>query len=343
MPGRLARGLLAVGSAWILAGCGDGGGPAGPPAHPIVFVGFDAGPPLVAALKQGKIQGLVLQNPLRMGELGVRTMVEHLEGKAVESKVSTGEALATPENLGDPEIQALLDPAQAENRSNAGSGGSKKWKVMVIPKGTTHEFWKSVHAGALKAADDLGNVEVIWQGPVKEDDRAEQINLVRTAVASGVDGIVLAPLDARALVDPVEKAIERKIPVVIFDSGLDSSRPIAYIATDNYHGGVLGAQRLGALLEGKGRVVLLRYAVGSASTEEREKGFLDTIAKEYPDLKILSADQYAGATSESAQRISQNLVSSYRGEIDGIFCVNESSTLGMLRALDGAGLLAGRR
>lgn len=342
MPGRLACGLLAIGSALFGAGCGDRAGSGGATGRKVAFVGFDAGPPLVAALRRGKIQGLVLQNPVRMGELGVRTLVDHLEGKAVEPKVSTGETLATPENMDTPEVKALLEPAQAENRADAGAGGEKKWKVMVIPKGTTHEFWKSVHAGALQGAEALGNVEVIWQGPVKEDDRTDQINLVRSAVASDIDGIVLAPLDARALVEPVEQAIEKGIPVVIFDSGLDSTRPVAYVATDNYHGGVLGARRLGELLGGKGRIILLRYAVGSASTEEREEGFTDTIAGEFPGITYLSDDQYAGATAAQAQQVAQNLVTRHRGQIDGIFCVNESSTLGMLRALEGAGLLAAR-
>jgi ribose transport system substrate-binding protein len=185
-------------------------------------------------------------------------------------------------------------------------------------------------------------VEVIWQGPLKEDDRTQQIDLMRSAVASGIDGIVLAPLDAKALVDPVEQAVAKGIPVLIFDSGIQTKKMVSYVATNNYNGGVLAAKRLGELLKGEGRIILLRYAVGSESTEQREKGFVDTIAKDFPKITYLSNDQYAGATSDSAQRISQNLVTRYRGQIDGIFCPNESSTLGMLRALEGAGMLAAR-
>ena len=124
---------------------------------------------------------------------------------------------------------------------------------MVIPKGTTHEFWQSVHAGASKAAEELGDVEIIWQGPTREDDRTEQIKLVQNAVASGVDGIVLAPLDARALVEPVEQAIAKGIAVVIIDSALESDKVASFVATDNYHGGVLAARRLGELLKGEGQ------------------------------------------------------------------------------------------
>jgi ribose transport system substrate-binding protein len=212
---------------------------------------------------------------------------------------------------------------------------------MVIPKGTTHEFWKTVHAGAQKAADELGNVEIVWQGPLKEDDRIAQIDLVKSAVASGVDGIVLAPLDEKALVEPVEKAIERGIPVVVFDSGLESKKIVSYVATNNYNGGVLAAKRVGELLNGQGKIIQLRYQVGSESTEKREQGFQDTIRKEFPGITFLSDDQYTGATADAAQRVSQSLVTRYRGQVDGIFTNNESSTLGMLRALEGAGMLAG--
>ncbi|HEV3164492.1 MAG TPA: substrate-binding domain-containing protein [Isosphaeraceae bacterium] len=352
MSGRVACGVVVIVSAWLTSGCGGGGSetkaPGGTSASPsgssgsqgVRFVGFDASPPLVKALRQGKIQGLVLQNPLRMGELGVKTMVAHLEKQPVEKKVSTGETMATPQNMDDPDVQKLLNPPKSENRADAGSGsGKKKWRIEVIPKGTTHEFWKTIHAGAVKAADELGNVEVIWQGPIREDERSEQIKLVQSAVAAGVDGIVLAPLDAKALVAPVEQAVDKGIPVVIIDSGLESDKPVAFVMTDNYHGGVLAAERLADLLHGEGKIILLRYAVGSASTEAREQGFVDTI-KKFPKITYLSDTEYAGATSDTAQAKSQSLVTRFRGQVDGLFCPNESSSMGMLRALQGAGMLA---
>ena len=174
-------------------------------------------------------------------------MVKHLEKQAVEPQISTGEMLVTPENMNEPEIAKLIHPPQAENTSGASLSGTKtkKWRVIVIPKGTTHEFWKTLHAGTLKAADELGNVDVIWQGPQKEDDRVQQIQLVQNAIAAGVDGIVLAPLDARALVDPVEAAVAKGIPVVIFDSALESKKMVSYVATNNYNGGVLACAAAG--------------------------------------------------------------------------------------------------
>ncbi len=306
----------------------------------VFFVGFDGSPPLVEALRTGRIQGLVLQNPRRMGFLGVKTMIDHLEGRPIEKNVSTGETLVTSENMGDPLVAELLAPPKVTHDEDSGVTGAKakKWRIMVIPKGTTHEFWQTIHAGAREAAE-AGEAELIWKGPQKEDDRQQQIELVQNAIALGVDGIVLAPLDARALVGVVEQAVAKGIAVVIIDSALESDSPIAYVATDNYSGGVLAGRRLGELMEGKGPAILLRYAVGSASTDEREKGFLDTMTKEFPEVTFVSSDQYAGATAATAQVTAQNLVTRYRGQFRGIFAPNESSAFGTLRALDGAGLL----
>ncbi len=231
-----------------------------------------------------------------MGKLSVETMVKHLEKQTVEKQISTGETLVTPQNMNDPDVAPLIHPPQVDNTSDASLSGSKskKYRVIVIPKGTTHEFWKTLHAGTLQAAKELGNVEVIWQGPQKEDDRVLQIQLVQNAVAAGVDGIVIAPLDSRALVEPIEAAVAKGIPVLVFDSALESTKQLSYVATNNYHGGVLAAQRLGELLKGEGRVILLRYAVGSESTEQREKGFTDTLSKDFPRIKLISDSEYAG-------------------------------------------------
>lgn len=216
--------------------------------------------------------------------------------------------------------------------------------LAVIPKGTTHEFWKSVHAGALQASKELG-VEIVWKGPLQENDRAGQIAEVENFINRGVAGICLAPLDDTALRKPVSTAMGRKIPVVIFDSGLKSEDYVSYVATDNHKGGTLAGEHLAKLLGGKGKVALLRYMEGSASTDERERGFLDAV-KKHPGIEVASQNQYAGATSDTAQKASENLLNALRGPegglvIDGIFCPNESSAFGMLRALQGA-KLAGR-
>jgi len=225
------------------------------------------------------------------------------------------------------------------NRSK--STGGKKLTIAVIPKGTSHEFWKSIHAGAVKAARELSaagsEVEVIWKGPLREDDREQQIQVVEGFASQGVNGIVLAPLDNHALARPVEEAKNSGVPTVIIDSGLESQAIVSFVATDNRKGGVLGADRLGELLGGKGKVILLRYAEGSASTEEREAGFLQEMKAKYPNIELISTDQYAGATRDTAKTASENLLNRFGDDVQGIFCPNESTTAGMLSALQDIG------
>jgi len=221
------------------------------------------------------------------------------------------------------------------------------YRTAVIPKGTTHIFWKSIHAGAIKAQQELKaagvNVEVIWKGPLKEDDRESQIRVVEDFITRGVSGIVLAPLDDAALRMPVKDAVNNGIPVVIIDSGLKSEDYTSFVATDNYIGGRKGGERLAEILGGKGKVIMLRYQEGSASTMNREQGFLDVLKEKYPDIEVVSANQYGGATTESAYQASENLLAPLRTAdgkltIDGIFCPNESTAFGMLRALEDSGL-----
>ncbi len=219
------------------------------------------------------------------------------------------------------------------------------YQIAVIPKGTTHEFWKSIHAGTIKAQRELEAegipVRILWKGPLREDDRDQQIQVVENFTARRVSGIMLAPLDSQALVKPVGNAVAARIPVVVFDSGLKSDKHVSYVATDNFKGGQLAGEHMGKILGGKGKVILLRYAVGSASTEEREAGFLDGL-KKFPGITLLSADQYAGPTRETAYANSQNLLNRFGREVDGIFAVNENSTIGMTKALRDIGRAGGK-
>ncbi|RYZ10217.1 MAG: sugar ABC transporter substrate-binding protein [Myxococcales bacterium] len=218
-------------------------------------------------------------------------------------------------------------------------GAPSKLRIAVVPKGTTHEFWKAVHAGAAKAAQEL-SVDIIWKGPLKEDDLKSQVDLVQSFTAQGVSGMVLAPLNDTALVAPVRAAVKSGVPVVIFDSDLKGGDQASFVATDNRAAGRLAGEKLGALLGGKGNVVLLRYQEGSASTNHREEGFLEAIRK-FEGVKLLSDNQYGGATTESAFAASENLLlaqNAGKGQVQGVFCPNESTTFGMLLALEKAGL-----
>jgi len=225
-------------------------------------------------------------------------------------------------------------PGDGESAAGEAADGGERLQIAMIPKGTTHIFWRSVHFGALKAAEEL-NVDVQWRGSQKESDREEQLNVIQGFINKKVDGICLAPLDADAMVRPVREAGRGGIPVVIFDSGLnaDSSTYASYVATDNFRGGQMAGQVMGEKLGGKGNVVVLRYNQGSESTHQREEGFLEAI-KAFPEIKVISSDQYAGTTTESAMDKAQQVFNRYGDQINGIFAVCEPNAEGVLRALE---------
>lgn len=221
------------------------------------------------------------------------------------------------------------------------SADAGKPTVAVIPKGTTHIYWKSVEAGAKKAADELG-VKVTFIGPQREDDRSQQIDLVKNQALQN-DAIVLAPLDAVALRDVTQEVAGQGKPVVIIDSSLENSAGFitSFVSTDNREGGRIAARALAESLGKKGKVAVMRYMQGSASTDFREQGFLEEIAK-FPDIQVTSAEQYAGATASQAQDTATNLLTRLaEGDglsVQGIFCSNQTSTYGMLQALRGKAL-----
>lgn len=224
--------------------------------------------------------------------------------------------------------------------AGCGSGASDgaddaRWDVAVIPKGTTHEFWKSVHAGARKAEQEL-DVSLTWMGPSKEDDREAQIQVVENFVSKGVDGIVISPLDDTALVPALKDADDNGIPVVVVDSGVEWDGYQSFVATDNRQGGVVAARHLAESIGGAGTVMMMRYVEGSASTSKREVGFLDTMAAEFPQIEVVSANQYGGVTTEACYQTAENLLNTHR-DVDGIFCACEPTTFGMLRALQDSG------
>jgi len=220
------------------------------------------------------------------------------------------------------------------------------YTIAVIPKGTTHEYWKAVQAGTVKAQRELTaaglSVNVIWKGPLKEDDREQQVQVVENFIGRRVSAIVIAPLDSNALVAPLAAAVQGKIPVVTIDTGLNSPLPSCYVATDNREGGRVAARTLAGLVGPHGRVLMLRNAVGSANTEEREDGFLEVMKQEFPGIRLVSTDQHGGVTRDNAYRTGQNLLNRFGRDIDGVFACNQPTTAGMLLALRDAGLAGGK-
>jgi ribose transport system substrate-binding protein len=217
-----------------------------------------------------------------------------------------------------------------------GASGPERLTIAVIPKGTSHVFWQSIHAGARQAAREL-DVDITWRGPLREDDRDAQVAEVENAVARRASGIALAPLDEAALVAPVLNARRGGVPVVIFDSGLKGGEFVSFVATDNDKGGALAGEHMAALLGRRGKVILLRYAEGHDSTTRREAGFLSALAA-HPEIQIVSSNQHVGADVEGAYKRAEALLSRFRTadgrlEVGGLFAPNESSAFAVMRVL----------
>ena len=214
--------------------------------------------------------------------------------------------------------------------SSPGATDPSKARIAVIPKGTSHIFWKSVHTGAKRYAREHNLPEPIWQGPPTEEDVNQQINIAANVQTAGCDALVLAPINKDGLNRTIETAF-RKMPVVVYDSGCTTDQYTAYVATDNYKGGQLAGQHLLKLLgPAGGEVAVVLVQAGSASTEEREKGFFDVVNKA-PNVKVVFS-QYGNSNTNTSMNVASNALTAHPN-IKGFFGPNESSTAGILNAL----------
>jgi ribose transport system substrate-binding protein len=212
----------------------------------------------------------------------------------------------------------------------------EKLRIAIVPKNKIGVFWQAVLVGAKLGSVALGNVEVVWRVP-QEENTLSQISVAEQCIAEGVSGIILAPLEKDSLAVPVAKAVKKKIPVLIFDSQLKGTAGkdyISFVGINNKKAGALAGEHLAKLLGGKGKVVMLRVAANQTSILDREKGFLEVMAK-YKDIQLI--DRYAGVTVDDAVNESLKMSNKLK-EADGIFCSYEQTTKAMLIALRKLGL-----
>lgn len=207
---------------------------------------------------------------------------------------------------------------------------NRKRAIAVIPKGSAHLFWQSVHAGANKCGRERG-AEIIWNGPATEVDYTAQLQIIDAMINRRVDAIVLAPIDKKAMVSAVERAAREKIPVVIFDSGIDTEQYVSQVATDNFRGGELAADRIAKILDGDGEIAMVKCQPGSASTMEREDGFEQRITKVYPGIKIVDS-RYGMSDFAKSLAVTENMLTAHP-KLEALFASNESSTVGAVQAL----------
>jgi ribose transport system substrate-binding protein len=217
----------------------------------------------------------------------------------------------------------------------AGCGRSREKIIGVVPKATSHLFFVSIHAGVDRAAHDYA-VHVVWNGPNEETDHDRQIQIVDSMVVRRVDALAISATDERALAAPVERAIRAGIPVAVFDSGVEAQGYITFIATDNYGAGCTAARRLAGLVGGNGKVGMVMHKPGGTSTVLRERGFEDTIQKEFPAVTI-AARQYGMSDHARSRAAAENILSAHP-DLAGIFASSEASSLGSIQAIQSRGV-----
>lgn len=217
----------------------------------------------------------------------------------------------------------------------AGCGTSNQKVIGVVPKSTAHLFFVSIHAGVDAAAKEFG-VKALWNGPSEEADYARQIQIVDAMVAQRVDALAISATDERALAAPVERAIAAGIPVTVFDSGVNVENYTSFIATDNYGAGCTAARRLAALIGGRGKVGMVMHKPGGTSTILRERGFEQTLQKEFPSVTI-AAKQFGMSDPARSRAAAENILTA-QSDLAGIFASSEPSSLGAIQAIRGRGL-----
>lgn len=236
-------------------------------------------------------------------------------------------------------LAVVLNGCGNRTETEGGSGGVRK--IAVIPKGTSHAFWKSVEAGARQAGEEFG-VEILWDGPQKETEIDRQRAILENMLNQDAAAVAIAPLDEQGMARPIQNVIRQGVPVVIFDSNVDAEGYVSFVATDNEVGGGLGGLRMNAVLAERGveaaQIMVLRYSEGSGSTLRREKGFVDRVTEAG---HTVVAEQFTDGTPEGALTVASNmlagLVSEGRLTVQGIFASNESTSVGLLRALERLG------
>jgi ribose transport system substrate-binding protein len=215
-----------------------------------------------------------------------------------------------------------------------GCNRTHKRVVAVIPKASADLFWQSVHAGAVKGARE-NNVDIVWDGPPNETDIAGEMKIVETMINREVDALAIAPSDRSAFKIVVDRATNAGIPVIIYDSGVDTDKYVTYVATDNYAAGELGADRMGKILDGKGKIVMVKTSPGSASTTARESGFRHELHQKFPAIQILD-ERFGMASIAQSLTVTENMLTAHP-DLNGIFCSNESGSTGAVQALKGRG------
>lgn len=220
--------------------------------------------------------------------------------------------------------------SNSEEVSSDGEKGGDKAYIPIISKGFQHQFWQAVKAGAEDAAKEF-NVEITFEGPDNESQVDKQINLLRTALGKNPDALALAALDSKASVPLLQQAQSKDIPVIAFDSGVESDIPVTTAATNNKAASALAADKMAELIGEKGKVAVIAHSQTSTTGIERRDGFVNQIKENYPNIEIVDI-QYGGGDHLESTNLTRAIMQAHP-DIDGLFGTNEGSAIGVVNAV----------
>lgn len=224
-------------------------------------------------------------------------------------------------------------PQPAATQAPASGGGeqpAEKIYIPVISKGFQHQFWQAVKLGAEKAAKDY-NVEITFEGPESESQVDKQVEMVQTALDKKPKAICLAALDSKALIPLLEKAKAANIPVIGFDSGVDSDIPVTTAATDNLAAAGMAADKMAELIGGEGEVAVIVHDQTSRTGIDRRDGFLNRMKEKYPKITVVDV-QYGGGDHLKSTDLAKAIIQAHPN-LKGFFGANEGSIIGVLNAV----------
>ncbi|MDK2810574.1 MAG: ribose transport system substrate-binding protein [Petroclostridium sp.] len=223
------------------------------------------------------------------------------------------------------------DTKQADTKpADTKTADSGEIYIPIISKGFQHQFWQAVKAGAEKAAKDY-NVKVTFEGPETEAMVDKQIEMLQAALGKNPKAIAIAALDSKAVLPLLEKAKAANIPVIGFDSGVDSDIPVATAATDNVKASALAADKMAELIGGEGEVAVIVHDQTSRTGVDRRDGFVNRIKEKYPNIKIVDI-QYGGGDQLKSTDLAKTIIQAHPN-LKGFFGANEGSIIGVLNAV----------
>lgn len=217
---------------------------------------------------------------------------------------------------------------------DAASDSGEQPYVALVSKGFQHQFWQAVQQGAEEAAEEF-DVEITFEGPDSESEVAQQIDMLQTAMDRNPDALGFAALDSEAAAPFMDEAADRDIPVIAFDSGVDSDVPLATAATDNRAAAALAAEKMVELTGGEGEIALVVHDQTSVTGIERRDGFVDYIEENAPDMEIV-AIQYGGGDHLESTNVATAIMQG-NPDLVGIYGSNEGSAIGVVNAVNELG------